>query len=57
MKAREHFEEEHGGDELTCSIRVKYKKRENLKDPDGTADYRMYKRIILSEKKASENAK
>jgi hypothetical protein len=30
MKAREHFEEEHGGVKLPCSIRLKYKKRDSL---------------------------
>jgi hypothetical protein len=56
MKAREHFEEEHGGVELPCSISLKYKKRGSLKHPDGTPDYRMYKHFIRSEMKASENA-
>jgi hypothetical protein len=31
MKAREHFEEEHGGGELPCIISLKYKKHGSLK--------------------------
>lgn len=56
MKARKHFEEEHGGVDLPYSISMKYKKRGSLKHPDGTPDYRMYKRFIRSEMNASENA-